>query len=507
MDKETLSHYGWIVILVLILSVLLALASPFGNFIVSAIKSTTAGFFSVNEGALGAAGIIIPGQSFDDEDIPAEPTRDPALNPDDGTEPSDGETYFDSVYIYTYSSAIDGWAVTLNLEKTDRAQTTYPVILESINGKLIRSLYGTFASCSQLTTPPEVPYGVTNMDQTFYSCQKLGDMSGYIIPSNVKTMEKTFYVCSSLTSGPTIPDSVENINYTFWRCSKLSAAPTLGKGIKTMNQTFYYCSELKTAPVIPYGVTSMSATFQYCDKLTETPKIPETVQNLSSTFAYCTKLTVAPQIPSGATNIGGMFMLCTSMKTYEGSTDPDGDFSDYKLPEGITSIGTTFSNCDCMIIAPYIPDSVENMNGAFGNCWQLQTVQNLPKNLKDMSLAFAGCTKLETVPAIPEGTQNMKEAFEACHYLKSISPIPSSVTNLQETFNECERLEGTIYINSVPTYYTNCFGLKNSATGKNITLDGSVPPAFLYALAQSSPAGKRIVYGTVEYRGSYIYKQ
>jgi hypothetical protein len=48
---------------------------------------------------------------------------------------------------------------------------------------------------------------------------------------------------------------------------------------------------------------------------------------------------------------------------------------------------------------------------------------------------------------------------------------------------------------------------KNSATGKNITLDGPVPPAFLYALAQSSPAGKRIMYGTVEYRGSYIYKQ
>jgi hypothetical protein len=33
MDKETLSHYGWIVILVLILAVLLALASPFGSLL------------------------------------------------------------------------------------------------------------------------------------------------------------------------------------------------------------------------------------------------------------------------------------------------------------------------------------------------------------------------------------------------------------------------------------------------------------------------------------------
>lgn len=66
MDKETLSNYGWIVILVLILAVMIALATPFGNFIAGAIRSTTAGFFSVNENALGAAGITIPGQEFTD---------------------------------------------------------------------------------------------------------------------------------------------------------------------------------------------------------------------------------------------------------------------------------------------------------------------------------------------------------------------------------------------------------------------------------------------------------
>ena len=66
MDKETLSSYGWIVICILVLSVMIALATPFGNFIAGAIKSTTAGFFSVNENALGVAGITIPGQNFDD---------------------------------------------------------------------------------------------------------------------------------------------------------------------------------------------------------------------------------------------------------------------------------------------------------------------------------------------------------------------------------------------------------------------------------------------------------
>lgn len=66
MDKETLSNYGWIVILILILAVMIALATPFGNFIAGAIKSTTAGFFSVNQNAMNAGGIVIPGQNFDD---------------------------------------------------------------------------------------------------------------------------------------------------------------------------------------------------------------------------------------------------------------------------------------------------------------------------------------------------------------------------------------------------------------------------------------------------------
>ena len=70
MDKETLSHYGWVVILVLILAVLLALASPFGNFIAGAIKATTAGFFSVNQSALNSTGLInIGDQSFDDDGV------------------------------------------------------------------------------------------------------------------------------------------------------------------------------------------------------------------------------------------------------------------------------------------------------------------------------------------------------------------------------------------------------------------------------------------------------
>ena len=56
MDKETLSNYGWVVICVLVLVVMIALATPFGNYIATAVKNTTQG--------LDAAGITIDDNAF-----------------------------------------------------------------------------------------------------------------------------------------------------------------------------------------------------------------------------------------------------------------------------------------------------------------------------------------------------------------------------------------------------------------------------------------------------------
>lgn len=64
MDKETLSNYGWIVICILVLSVMIALATPFGSFVSGAVKSTAEGLFDVNSSALEAVGIVTGDQSF-----------------------------------------------------------------------------------------------------------------------------------------------------------------------------------------------------------------------------------------------------------------------------------------------------------------------------------------------------------------------------------------------------------------------------------------------------------
>ena len=54
MDKETLSNYGWITICVIALAVMLAFATPFGEFVKNATMSTVRSFKGANDAALNS---------------------------------------------------------------------------------------------------------------------------------------------------------------------------------------------------------------------------------------------------------------------------------------------------------------------------------------------------------------------------------------------------------------------------------------------------------------------
>ena len=75
MDKQTLSNYGWIVICILVLSVMLALATPFGTFCANGFKATYTGFEYTGNKALKT---VLPGGGNDDggntPDTPDVPT-------------------------------------------------------------------------------------------------------------------------------------------------------------------------------------------------------------------------------------------------------------------------------------------------------------------------------------------------------------------------------------------------------------------------------------------------
>ena len=387
MDKETLSNYGWIVICVLVMVVMIALAGPFGNFVSEAVKSTTQGLFDVNQNALDAAGIAINDNAFVEGNGGAGQTPEtPQGNiiPNGGTyyvgvtsvntgdytgatatytsgqefptTVNDGDVYVYGDYEYRYnyyfntskwySAAQNGWGVRV----LDMGKSSYGEILGTINGKPLTALSHTFLSCNALVTAPTIPDSVTKMGYTFDGCCALatyvgstdsnGDFSGYVIPNGVTDMSNAFTNCYPLTTSPVIPSSVTYLNSTFSGCVNLTTAPIIPSSVTNLVQTFQNCAALKTyvgsadpdgdfsGYVIPSSVTNMCGTFKGCKSLVNAPVIPSSVTYMKYTFEYCTALTTAPEIPSSVTNMNSIFKGCTALTgTIEINANPLESFS------------------------------------------------------------------------------------------------------------------------------------------------------------------------------------
>ena len=262
MDKETLSNYGWIVICVLVLAVMIALATPFGSYISSAVKSTTQGLFDVNKNALNSTGLInIGDQSFSDGTggsgsgnqttevkreagsfIPDGATYTPhwdialagnGINTFPDT-PQTGDTYEEGDYVYTYNKGGkygSDWSVKVK----DTSKTEYGEILSEIAGKPMTNMDDTFIFCKYLTTAPAIPNSVTNMGSTFVECYSL--TTAPTIPNSVTNMNGTFFGCTSLTAAPTIPNSVTDMQGTFQNCTSLTGTIE----VNANPTSCYYC--------------------------------------------------------------------------------------------------------------------------------------------------------------------------------------------------------------------------------------------------------------------------
>ena len=130
---------------------------------------------------------------------------------------SEGDVYIYGEYIYGYDSYTDGWHVTLvtaetgiqnyipNYSLTDRNQSSYDDLLESINNKPVTNTSGTFKNCSNLIATPKVPSSLMSAQFAFEGCISLTDVT---IPEGIFGLDwRIFAGCSALSS-IRIPSSV-----------------------------------------------------------------------------------------------------------------------------------------------------------------------------------------------------------------------------------------------------------------------------------------------------------
>ena len=76
MDKSTLSNYGWVVIVTLVLSVMLAFATPFGSYVARATANVIKYYKTVTGDTFSADYIEAQGKKWDDYINDAIPEED-----------------------------------------------------------------------------------------------------------------------------------------------------------------------------------------------------------------------------------------------------------------------------------------------------------------------------------------------------------------------------------------------------------------------------------------------
>jgi hypothetical protein len=490
MDKETLSNYGWIIILVLILAVLLALASPFGLFISDAIKGATGGFWDVNSKALNTAGIDTGNVGF-----PAK-CGIKGHYQGDGKEHEVAVTECNSGHTYTCECE-NGWKIpdggkyyigvtNRYLNNYSGATKTYnegeklPCGYVPVDGDIFvlgdyEYRYNYYPNSSpkywyDFDKTLQNGWGVAVLDDTKTT---YGEILESIASKPITSVSGTFMNCTNLTTSPKIPNSVKLMDSTYSKCRKLSTTPQLPNSVVSMVGTFSSCLSLNTVPVIPDGVTNINGIFNTCQGLRtyegstdligdfSNYKIPNSVKSMAYAFKWCYSLTKAPAIPSNVTNLDHAFEYCTTL-----TTPPD-----MSNATSVTSMESTFSKCYGLTSASVIPNSVTNMTYTFDECWNLTTPPIIPNSVTNMYGTFNACTKLKTAPAIPSSVINMEGTFQSCSSLSAPPDMSNatSVTNMDSTFSSCRNLKTAP---AIPSGVTN---MKSTFANSKITTAPVIP--------------------------------
>ena len=321
-----------------------------------------------------------------------------------------------------------------------------------------------FKGCTSLTSIT-IPNSVTNIgDSTFWGCSSLTaiyvavDNKNYTSVNGVLfNKDKTALICypaGKTDKSYNITNSVTSIgDYAFNGCSSLTSVTIPNSVTEIGGSAFVGCASLKSI-TMPNSVTSIGdMAFYKCSSLTSIT-IPDSVTSIgSSAFSDCSKLR-SITIPNSVTSIGAWaFNGCTGLTAInvamenQNYVSPDGVLynkdkttiicypagkkgNNYKIPDGVTEIGSiAFSRCSSLTSVT-IPNSVTSIgSGAFNGCTSLTRV-TIPNSVTKIGWnAFSDCTSLTSI-TIPNSVISIDwYAFRGCTNLKSIT-IPNSVTSI-----------------------------------------------------------------------------
>ena len=83
-----------------------------------------------------------------------------------------------------------------------------------------------------------------------------------------------------------------------------------------------------------------------------------------------------------------------------------------QIPNGVTSMGSTFQKCTNLTTAPIIPSSVKNMSYTFAECKMLTGIIEINANPTEFSRCFMGTSKTIMLQGKSEVLENLVEEYD-----------------------------------------------------------------------------------------------
>ena len=430
MDKNSLSEWGWIVIIIIILSILIAFATPFGKFIVTSIQNTVDHFYQTTQDAFDA---VIPLKQPKNLNV-----KNEVLSFD----PVAGATGYTIKVGNRESFSVDSTTVGISDELIG-VEGEVVIFVNAFDDKkaspkaeyiyLVPGLYASGSNHTDLITPwselvaggiVHVSQGTvyTNLDKDEYINHSSDALNGdLVIPSGgeiTSIADDAFSCCDKLTS-VVIQNGVTHIGYEAFAYIDMQSIRIADSVIYIEEDAFYYTEienvyydgtleqwcqihfvnvdsspcfysslylngALITNVVLPENISSFSYAFAGCASL-ESIVIPNTITAISDyAFASCANLE-SVTLPATLTYIGKYaFDYCSSL-------------TNISIPDNVTNIDSgAFSSAAFTTIT--IPDGVTRIeNSTFANCRDLTTV-TLPAGITQIgNRAFFYCENLEKI--------------------------------------------------------------------------------------------------------------
>ena len=304
MDKSTLSNYGWIVIVTLVLAVMLALASPFGSYVAKGFENTYTSFTQTLSTGLG--------QKFTYSEI----EKDPHLYGIGKTKPEFVIAEYNDDYteVTIYKNGIDSdglmkdWEYKTTSVFQEHKETLKKVVFE--NGIKCIGNYA-FMGCKNIEKI-KLPSTIEEVGMsTFSNCYKLQETE---LPESLKILGKSAFSLTNLKSIE-IPDNLISLGaYSFQNCSKLESVKLSPNLTVIDDGTFQSCSALKEI-IIPDNVINIGiSAFSNCSQLSNVVLSKNTKKLCASSFASCRSLS-SIELPQSLEFIGsGAFADCIKLK-------------------------------------------------------------------------------------------------------------------------------------------------------------------------------------------------